>query len=136
MPGDYEKLIPMLFVGLQVLIAYTTSGLAKISSPYWQKGNVLADVLQTYSYGIPKFAQMLKENPRIEKAMSHFAIAAMLAVPLTFLLPYQVPLMIALVVIAGFHLSTSVLMGLNDFVYTFPLAYPGVLLLHATIFNY
>jgi hypothetical protein len=133
---NYYKLVPMLFVGVQTLIAYATSGLIKATSSYWRKGNVLSGIFQTYSYGIPKFAQMLREKPRVEKLMSYSAIATMLAVPFTFLIPFQEPIIAALVMMFGFHFFTAVLMGLNDFLYTFPLTYPGILLLHSFIYNY
>lgn len=133
--GDYARVIPLCFIGAQVLIGYATSGIAKVTSSHWRKGDVLSNIFQTYSYGIPKFAKILKKYPRLDRVMSYFAIFCMLAVPLSFMLPYPEPLVITLGMIACFHLSTAILMGLNDFLFTFPLGYPGIILLHSFIFK-
>ena len=134
--NENGRLIALLFTALQVLISYTTSGLVKIFSSHWRKGNVLSGVLSTYSYGIPAFSKKLSANPVLEKVMTYFAIFSMFAVALSFLVPYQTPLLIALAMILGFHFSTAILMGLNDFLFTFPLAYPGILLLHSLIYKH
>ena len=134
--NEIAKLISVGFLGIQGLIAYTTSGLAKVLSKQWRKGNVLADILGTYSYGVPKVANFIKQYPFLEKTMSYSAIITMLAVPICFFIPYQEPLLIALICMFLFHFSTAILMGLNDFLFTFPLTYPGVLILHSSLFNY
>jgi hypothetical protein len=67
--------------------------------------------------------------------MSHAAILTMLAVPISFCLPFQMPLACALVTMFFFHGATALLMGLNDFLVTYPLSYPGIWLLHNYLFN-
>ncbi len=133
--NEQGETLSMYFSGLQVLIGYATSGTIKLLSQHWRKGDVLAGVLGTYSFGIPKVSDFLKSHPLIEKLCSHSAITFMLFVPLSFLLPFQTPLYIALGLILSFHFMTALLMGLNDFLVTFPLAYPGVILLHSVIFK-
>lgn len=124
------QLLSLYFSGAQVLLAYATSGTLKITSKYWRKGDVLAGILSTHSYGVPGISQFISKHPTLERVMSYSAIAAMLAVPLSFCFPYQEPLVITMSLMLGFHFTTSILMGLNDFLFTFPLAYPGILLLH------
>lgn len=134
--ANFERIVPLCFLGAQVVLGYTTSGIAKLISPYWRKGDVLHLIFGTYSYGIPKIAKYIKAYPKIEKIMSYSAVFVMLAIPITFLIPNQYAILIALGVIFSFHFATAVLMGLNDFLYTFPLTYPGVILLHGLIHNY
>jgi hypothetical protein len=133
--NEQGQLISVFFTGGQALISYATSGTVKLMSPHWRGGNVLAGVLSTYSYGVPKVSSFLSSHPLIEKAMCYSAIVTMLAVPVTFLLPYQAPLLIALFCIFCFHISTAILMGLNDFLFTFPMTYPGIILLHGALFD-
>ncbi len=130
------QLASLCFTGAQVMIAYTTSGLVKVFSKHWRKGDVLSGILSTYSYGVPRFAQLLGKNIMVEKTMTYAAIITMLAVPVSFLMPFQSLLLITLSMMILFHFATSILMGLNDFLFTFPLAYPGILLLHSFIFSY
>ncbi|MGK4568063.1 hypothetical protein [Flavobacterium sp. 3HN19-14] len=127
--------ISLYFAGCQVLLAYTTSGLLKLLSPYWRKGDVLAGILGTYSFGSPNFSKLLLAHPRLEKILSHAAIFTMLSVIIAFFLPYDMPLYIALAMIFSFHFGTAVLMGLNDFLFTFPLGYPGIILLHEALYS-
>ncbi|MDB5127091.1 hypothetical protein [Mucilaginibacter sp.] len=129
------ELLSIYFMGLQVILGYTTSGIMKLTSPYWRKGNVLAGILGTYSYGIPKVSGFLAKHPVIEKACSYSAMVMMLAVIVSFCLPFQSLLIVTLALMLSFHLATSILMGLNDFIVTFPMAYPGIILLHAQLFG-
>lgn len=133
--GIDEERIPMYFMGAQILIGYAAAGIVKASSPYWRKGDVVSQILSTYSFGLPRVGQFLAANPLLDKAASYSPIALMLFVPLAFFLPFQTPLLVALTAMFSFHLLAALLMGLNDFVITFPLAYPGVLLLHALLFD-
>ncbi len=130
------KLVTLVFLGLQVLLGYTTSGIAKLTSPYWRKGNVLHLIFGTYSYGVPKISNTLKKRPKLERLLSHSAIFIMLAVPISFFIPNPIVLYIALFSIFSFHFATAIIMGLNDFLFTFPLAYPGIILLHEIFHNY
>jgi len=136
LPKEQSMTVALYFIGAQALLAYTTSGIAKISSKYWRKGDVLGDILATYSYGVPKVSAFLEKHPKLEQLFSHAAIATMLAVPLSFFLPFQIPILVALFMILGFHAMTALLMGLNDFLFTFPLTFPGVIILHGTLFGY
>lgn len=134
--NEKGMLLSVVFVGAQVLIAYATSGIAKLLSPSWRKGNLLSGILSTYSYGIPGISLFLKKHPVIEKLVSHSAIITMILVPVCFFIPQPEFIYISLCCIFLFHFSTAVLMGLNDFLLTFPLTYPGVLILHGIVHGY
>ncbi|AUP78599.1 Rossmann-fold NAD(P)-binding domain-containing protein [Flavivirga eckloniae] len=134
--NEIGKVITIGSLGVQGLIAYTTSGLTKVFSKHWKKEDILIGSLGTYSYGTPNTLSFLKKSPLLEKLLSHLTTAAMLAIPICFFIPYQYPLLVALGCILVFHFSTAVLVGLNDFLFTFPLTYPGILILHSLIFSF
>ncbi|MEM6816316.1 MAG: hypothetical protein AAF600_18305 [Bacteroidota bacterium] len=121
---------------MQVLLGYSTSGLVKVFSTYWRKGDVLSGILSTNGYGIPRFAITLKKSPVLEKSITYSAMAIMLLVPICFLLPYPEPILVSLFLVFSFHIGTAIIMGLNDFLFTFPVAFPGIIILHSMIFNY
>ena len=129
-------LLSVSFVGAQALIAYATSGIAKLRSIHWRRGNLLSDILGTYSYGIPKVSGFLKNHSFLEKMASYSAIATMISVPICFFMPNPEYLYISLSCMFLFHFATALLMGLNDFLLTFPLTYPGVLILHGLLHGY
>lgn len=133
---QYSMLIPLGFIGLQVLLGYLTSGVVKLLSLYWRKGDVLHLIFGTYSYGIPQIANEIKKRPKLERFMAHSAIMVMLFVPISFFIPSQYAIIFSLGSIFLFHFATAIIMGLNDFLYTFPLAYPGIIILHGLFHNY
>ncbi len=125
-----SQILPLIYVGIQLLIAYGTSGMAKLTSPHWRRGNVLADILHTRSYSSKQVAIFLKKRPLLEKILSHSVIFMMLLVVVSFFTPFTLVFYFALAGMFVFHVSTALLMGLNDFLFTMPLMYPAVLYLH------
>ncbi len=134
--NEQLKQVFLIFTALQLLLAYTTSGIIKLSSPYWRKGNVLVPILSTYSFGYSPFSQWLRKHPKAEQLFSYGAIFCMISVFISFFIPTESALIITLSSMLSFHLATTVLMGLNDFVLTLPLAYPGVFFLHQQYLNF
>lgn len=133
--SPHAEIITLCFLGAQVLIGYATSGILKLASPYWRTGLVLAEIMGTYSYGVMPFSAFLKRHIVIQKICTYGAIASMLSVPLAFFHPDITYVVIAMFVMFSFHFATALLMGLNDFLFTFPVAYPGVIILHHLVFG-
>lgn len=127
LPSNCGPIIAMYFMAGQFLIAYTTTSVAKLCSSHWRTGNVIADIFSTKSYGNVTIARLLRNHSWLERLVSHSSIGIMLSVPIAFLLPYQSLLIASLTGIFLFHLTTGYIMGLNDFVFTFPLAAPTLL---------
>ncbi len=134
--NETGKIITIGSLGVQSLISYTTSGLSKAFSKNWKSENILTNILSTYSYGISRTTIFLKKSPSFEKFLSRLTVATLLAIPVCFFIPYQYPLIVTLLGILIFHFFTAILLGLNDFLFTFSLTYPGILILHAFIFKY
>lgn len=131
---DMAQLISICFSGTQIIIGYATAGLAKVFAKQWRQGDILSQILNTYSYGVPKFSKFLNDNPRMHKVATYSSVAVILATPVSFFLPYHTLLLVSLALIFCFHILTAVLMGLNDFFITFPLGYTGILIMHQYIF--
>ena len=133
--GEDGVRIPQYFMGVQIIIAYATAGIAKVCSEHWRNGNAVSQILSAYSMGWPSIGGLLSRHPRLDRVSSYAPILMMLSVPVMACLPFQAPLMVSLALMLGFHALAALLMGLNDFILTFPSAYPGLLLLHALVFD-
>lgn len=47
-----EPMEPGFLGALKLVLAYATSGTAKLLSPVWREGNALAGVLSTHAFGL------------------------------------------------------------------------------------
>lgn len=124
LPNGIARDVAAIFISVQVLTAYMTSGIAKMGSPVWQRGDVLVQILNNYTYGTKSVADLLSRRPALNRVLSILPIVMMSATPLAFLLPWPHVFFVLLVGMLGFHIMTGLLMGLNDFVLTFPATFP------------
>jgi hypothetical protein len=120
-----------LYVTFQLLLAYVTTGWSKLCSPVWQKGDVLARIFSTYSYGHPRMGAMLARSVRLNRAATWAPVILFSLAPLFFLQPTRTLLILFLALAFMFHVGTGIFMGLNNFVITFPATYPCVTYAHA-----
>ncbi|MDO5979402.1 hypothetical protein [Flavivirga spongiicola] len=134
--NDLGKVITIGSLGVQSLISCTTSGLTKVFSKHRQNGTTLSDMFIAYSHGFAKTVNYLKKASSLQKFLSHVTTFAILAIPVCFFIPSPYPLIIILGITLLLHFFTAILLGLNGFLFTFPLTYPGILILHALIFKY
>ena len=125
----------LIFISLQVIISYFTSGMCKLMSSYWRQGDALANILNNYTYGSENFATTLKKHKNINKILTYSPILFMITFPFCFLIPEIDVLLISLSLMFTFHLGTSLLMGLNDFILTFPATYPCLIGFHIIIYG-
>lgn len=123
------------FISVQVIISYFTSGMCKLMSSYWRKGDALANILNNYTYGSETFSTTLKKHKNVNKILTYSPIFLMVTFPFSFLIPEIDVLLISLTLMFTFHLGTSLLMGLNDFILTFPATYPCLIGLHILIYG-
>lgn len=125
----------LVFISLQVIISYFTSGMCKLMSSYWRKGDALANILNNYTYGSESVATVLKRYKNVNKILTYSPIFLMISFPFSFLIPEIDVLLISLTLMFSFHFGTSVLMGLNDFILTFPATYPCLIGFHILIYG-
>lgn len=124
-PHHEVKVVFLLFLTAQCVLAYSVAGIAKAISPGWRDGRYLVQILciRTYcSAGTGDFAQSHRGLVRL---IAWGVIGWECLFVLALLLP---PPVAVLFLLAGvvFHIGTALVMGLNDFLWAFSAAYPAV----------
>lgn len=115
----------------QAVIAYVTSGAAKLASRVWRDGSALAAAMTSYRSGHPVAAAVVRRRPAaLVLAWGVMLIETLF--PLALVVPQPVCLAI-LGTLAAFHVATAVLMGLNTYPWAFIATYPCVMAANAII---
>jgi hypothetical protein len=122
-PGDLRVALGVGFIAAQAILAYLTSGIAKLISPVWRNGTGLAGILSTVDHGTPALGRWLARHPAFSTLASWGTIAFECAFILVLVLP---PPAAAVMLLAGvlFHAACALFMGLNSFLWAFPATYP------------
>ena len=125
----------VMFISVQCILCYTTSGWSKWVSPIWRNQPVLIDILDTKSYGFQTVAKWLNNNKILCRAVALFVMTFQASFPLIIFMPPE-GIYLYLTIGALFHLSIAIVMGLNTFFWSFIACYPilliGLDLLHKT----
>jgi hypothetical protein len=121
----------LLFIGLQVLLAYLTAGVVKVKSSVWRSGTALGNILQRTRFRNEKVSHIVRKHPFLTKVVCWSVFTGECLFPLLVLAGTQSCL---LVLVAGilFHLIIALVWGLNSFFWSFVAAYPAVLFLANT----
>ncbi len=118
--------IGLWFIALQLALSYIVSGLAKLVSKQWRSGVATQGILSTYTYGTWLTRKFLTSGSAssINRLLCWMVILIESLFVLTLFLD---PSILFWCLIGGllFHLSIAVVMGLNDFVWSFAAAYPA-----------
>ena len=120
------------FVGLQGILAYFVSGVAKLVSSEWRNEDVVSKIASTVCYGHDAAARVLESVPGLGRIMTLSVIGFEIAMPFALVFPVQVTVAF-LAVALFFHIGCAFVMGLNDFVWAFAATFPGILFLSNTI---
>ena len=118
--------IGFFFIAFQAVLAYSTSGVAKMVSPIWRSGRAVPLILSTDTYGVPKVGSWLSARPVCGQVVTWSVIVFEIAFPLTLLLP-EAAAMTTLAIGVLFHAGIAAFMGLNIFVWAFVATYPSLL---------
>lgn len=116
--------IGLIFLSVQLIISYATPGLMRIFQKDWRNGNHLIYITRQHTYGNKYLFKVLKENLIFCKVSSYgialFEIGSVVAflLPLEFVIYY-------LIIGVLFHISNSIIMGLNTFLWAFIGVYPA-----------
>ncbi|MEA2633800.1 MAG: hypothetical protein QOH92_567 [Chloroflexota bacterium] len=115
----------LIFIAAQSCLAYLVSGVAKLVSPVWMRGDPLLGILSTKAYGSPFSVQMLLMAPRLRRVGGLAMVCFETCFPLCLALPLPA---LAIILVWGllFHMSNAVIMGLNTFVWAFVATYPAI----------
>ena len=118
----------LLWVGVQISLCYTTSGVSKVVIPHWRNGQALKSALSSYTYGSHRAAIVMRHKS-LAFGLSWGIILAECVFPLTLFGPQSL-LALALACLLLLHVGTAIVMGFNTYPWAFVAAYPSVLLLH------
>ena len=122
------------FIAIQLSLAYLVSGIAKLLSAEWRRGVALRGILSTYTYGTPFFRRLLLRHPTVSLLGCWAVMLTEVALPIGLFAGVPGALVVMAVGMT-MHLGIAVVMGLNDFVWSFLAAYPAFLYVAARGFT-
>jgi hypothetical protein len=126
---SFARTACVLYIGLQSVLSYVVSGIAKTTGSEWRAGTAMVGIFNTHIYGHALAGRILRGRPVLGRVMCWGIIAFQLAFVLVLVVDERWMLVI-LFVGATFHIATALLMGLNSFVFSFIATYPAVIFLH------
>ncbi|MGW1995223.1 hypothetical protein [Embleya sp. NPDC001921] len=117
--------LAMRTLALETSLSYVASGVVKAVSPVWLKGDAVAGVMRTKSYGDPRAHRLITRYPAISTALSWGTIAIECGFPLIYALPKPAA-RAYLATMLAFHVGIGEFMGLNRFVLAFGATHPAI----------
>ena len=124
-PTQYWKEVVLGYLALQLVLSYFMAGWVKLCNPEWRSGRALQDVFQFSAYPSSEALRELIKFPKILFIASWIIIFLELIFPLSLF--SQSSLILALILMACFHLANAYLFGLNRFFWIWLSAYPSLL---------
>lgn len=130
---NYEiKKIGIIFISSQLLLSYVISGGAKLISKEWRNGSAVQGILSTYTYGTQLTKFIFNKRPLLAFFVGWLIIVIELLFP--FILFFNEPFFLCTIGLGIFlHLSIGIIMGLNDFIWSFTAAYPSLIFLYFSV---
>ncbi|OPC77610.1 hypothetical protein B4N89_41780 [Embleya scabrispora] len=117
--------LAMRTLALETSLSYVASGVVKAVSPVWLKGDAVAGVMRTKSYGDPRAHRLITRYPVISTALSWGTIVIECGFPLIYVLPKPAA-RAYLATMLVFHVGIGEFMGLNRFVLAFGATHPAI----------
>lgn len=118
--------IGLYFLSTQLVLSYLLAGIAKLRGATWRDGTALISIFGTVYHGSAWAYKLLNTRRKLSLALSWFVIGFEVLFPLILIGNGEL-LIVFLIVTTLFHLSTSFLMGLNGFFFSFAAAYPALI---------
>jgi hypothetical protein len=133
--GHVVAHISLWFIALQVVVAYVTSGWAKLLSAPWRSGRALTGIMGTAIYGHPRVHALLARRPRVAWLAS-WATILFESSFFIVLITGRFEVTAGFLAVSGlFHLTVAMVMGLNLFFWSFVATYPALLFCTSAIVN-
>jgi hypothetical protein len=120
------RLLILCFITGELALIYWTSGLAKLGSCLWRRGQALPAAVSTRSFGSLHVAALMRSHHRLATAAAWSVIAVELFLPVVLMAPAPMPF-VAVATGLLFHMTIAGVMGLNLFLWSFTAAYPSAL---------
>jgi len=125
-PISSVQLALLIFIAALSILAYTTSGLAKILNPEWRKGRTLAPVLSLEIFGSPWLARNFRKHWRAAQVAS-WVVLLYESGCLIWVLASPESCFVFILLGIGFHLFNAATHGLNLFFWVYLATYPSLL---------
>ncbi len=114
----------VLWSGGQAVLAYCTTGAAKLAIAGWRDGSALRSALSSYQWGEARTAALL-ERRGVAMVAAWAVILLEVLFPLALFAPAGV-LAAALGAMFALHLAIALVMGINTYPWAFLSAYPAI----------
>jgi len=109
----------IIFFGVTLILNYFTSGISKFHQKKWHNGYYLRETLIHRNIENPSYLRVIKKiDKRVFKLSSPVVVYWQLSSVFTPFLPPAL-LLVFLFIGLCFHVSTGILLGLNNFIWTF-----------------
>jgi hypothetical protein len=125
-PDLLVKQFSIFFICFQVLLAYFTSGFAKLISPIWRSGKAVTAIVNTMTYGNKFLASFLFKYSALSKILCWSIIVFECGFPIFVFTGTQTTIIFMAIGVV-FHFFISIFMRLNSFFWTFVSTYPAIL---------
>jgi hypothetical protein len=116
------------FITAQLVLAYLTTGLAKLMSRDWRSGLAFTQIMSTVLFGNDYVLRRLKGHPARARVLSWVIILSQLLLGVSILIGGEW-VAIAVVISVFFHVGVAVIMRLSQFTFVFAAALPSALLM-------
>lgn len=131
--NEVIKIIGIIFIGTQLCLSYFIAGIAKLASKTWRSGLAVKGILSTFMFGSSGLRNLVVKNNWLNKLLCWGTIIFEIIFISCLFIPSSEVLICFLIVGALFHIANAIIMGLNDFVWSFLSAYPAIYYSHKFI---
>lgn len=124
--GSPISVLCLWFIVAQLLLAYFISGFTKLNSPVWRNSLALKGIFSTRCFGHSSLHYLFSRSDSLTTTISWLIFSFEILFFIVLFLPpyYALPIILAGVL---FHVFNALFMGLNDFMFAFPAAYPALI---------
>jgi hypothetical protein len=124
--SSVAQTVAVWFIAVHVMLAYLTSGVAKLFFSVWRDGKALEWTFGTTMYGDQRLLSLLQGRPLVGKLLSWSVLSFECILPLLVIISPTCCLMFIVLGIL-FHFAVASTMRLNSFMFTFTGCYPALL---------
>lgn len=117
--------ICLVAIAVNACFAYFSSGVAKLLSPIWMRGDPLVGIFATKAYGSPLGLRLVTGAARLRRPLGVAMVMIESAFPIAVFGPWWVMASFLAWGVA-FHFANAILMGLNSFFWAFLATYPAI----------
>jgi hypothetical protein len=126
------KNIGVVFIASQLILSYFVSGVAKLVSPQWRSGIAIDGILSSYTYGTMFTRKIFSNNKWLSTILCWYTMLLESLFPFCIFMGNDIFFTFLLLGLS-LHIFIGVLMGLNDFIWSFSAAYPSLVYVYMNL---